>query len=186
MPYPNDLAAQQLVALPRPSFNALRSALMRDAGTGYATYLQEAGYAGGETAFAAFRDWLAGRGGDAPEALAVDALASQASLFFADAGWGHLEVTPVHDVAAAIDTTDWAEAEPSAHLDHPGCHYTTGLLADFFGRVAASPLAVLEVECRSSGADRCRFIASSADVTHHVYARLTSGTDYLSALNELA
>ena len=36
------------MALPRQSLAALRSALMRDLGGGYATYLQEAGYAGGD------------------------------------------------------------------------------------------------------------------------------------------
>ena len=51
MAYPIDLVPQQLVALPRASLVALRGALLRDAGVGYAGYLQEAGYAGGETRF---------------------------------------------------------------------------------------------------------------------------------------
>jgi predicted hydrocarbon binding protein len=185
MPYPTDLAPQQLVAFPRASMSALRAALLRDAGTGYAAYLQEAGYAGGETIFTAFREWLSGRGADAPDALPYDAFAVQAAAFFSETGWGHVDVAPLHDVAATIDSSDWAEAEPDARLDHPGCHFTTGLLADFIGRVASSPLAVLEVECRSSGASRCRFVAGSAEVMHHVYERMAAGADYLSAIEEL-
>ena len=88
--------------------------------------------------------------------------------------------------ATTIDTADWAEADPSASLEHPGCHYTAGLFADFLGRVANSPLAVLEVECRSCGASRCRFVAGSAPVLQHVYERMASGADYQSALDELS
>lgn len=186
MAYPTDLASQQLVTLPRASITALRAALVRDAGAGYASYLQEAGYAGGETIFAAFRDWLAGRGADDPDSLPIDAFALQATAFFAESGWGRIDVTPNDDVAATIESADWAEADPQSRLDHPGCHYTTGMFADFFGRVASSPLAVLEVECRSCGAPRCRFIAGSAEVMHHVYERMAAGEDYATALRELA
>jgi predicted hydrocarbon binding protein len=172
--------------MPRASLGALRAALLRDAGAGYAGYLQEAGYAGGETVFIAFRDWLAHRGGsDSVETLPMDGFSSQAAEFFADTGWGRIDVQAVRDIAAIIDTADWAEADPEAHLDHPGCHLTTGLFADFFGRIANSPLAVLEVECRSCGAERCRFVAGSADVMQHVYDRMAAGTHYATALDEL-
>jgi predicted hydrocarbon binding protein len=186
MPFPTDLAAQQLVTLPRASMAALRNALRRDAGPAYASYLQEAGYAGGETVFAAFRDWLTARGADAPDALPLDAFAVQAAAFFGDSGWGRIDVTSLRDFAAAIDTPDWAEADPSVRLEHPGCHFTSGLFADFFGRVGNGPLAVLEVECRSCGADHCRFVVGSADVMQHVYERMAAGTDYLKALGELS
>lgn len=185
MPTTTELAPFQLVTLPRASIAALRSALLRDAGPGFATYLQEAGYAGGESIHAAFREWLAARGGDVPEDLPWSAFATQAASFFADNGWGHLEVTTIRDLAAIIDSYDWAEADPTASLDHPACHLTTGLLADFFGRVASTPLAVLEVECRSCGAERCRFIAGSAEVMQHVYDRMSAGVGHAEALDEL-
>jgi predicted hydrocarbon binding protein len=186
MTYPLELTSQRLVTLPRASLAALRSALVRDAGAGYATYLQEAGYAGGESVFDAFGEWLAARGGGAPDILPVAAFATQAAAFFADTGWGSLTVSPVHDVAARLDSSDWAEADPDARLDHPACHFTAGLLADFLGRVANSTLAVLEVECRSSGASRCRFVAGSPTVMQHVYDRMAAGTHYTAALDELA
>jgi predicted hydrocarbon binding protein len=185
MPYPAELSAQHLVAFPRASFSALRGALVRDTGAGYASYLQEAGYAGGETVMRAFRDWLTARGADPPERLSIDAFAAQAAVFFAEAGWGHIDVQPVEDVAATVDANDWAESDPEANFDHPACHFSTGFLADFFGRVADSPLASLEVECRSAGALRCRFIVGSAEVMQHVFERMSTGSDYMSALEEL-
>lgn len=180
-----EISAHQLVTLPRASISALRAALLRDAGPGFATYLQEAGYAGGESIYAAFREWLAARGGDVPEDLPQTAFATQSASFFADNGWGHFDVTSVRDLAVLIDSYDWAEADPGARLDHPACHFTTGLLADFFGRVASTPLAVLEVECRSSGGSRCRFIAGSSEVMQHVYDRMSAGVDHEAALDEL-
>jgi predicted hydrocarbon binding protein len=186
MAFPTDLATQQLITFPRASIAALRTALRRDTGGAYATYLQEAGYAGGETLFAAFRDWLAARGADTPDALPVDAFGIQAGAFFGDSGWGRIDVKSVRDVAASVECPDWAEADPNARLEQPGCHFSAGLFADFFGRVAGSPLAVLEVECRSCGAEQCRFIVGSADVMQHVYDRVTAGADYTGALNELA
>ena len=50
-----------------------------------------------------------------------------------------------------------------------------GLLADFFERVADAPLACYEVECRSNGASRCRFLLGSADVIGQVYTRMSEG-----------
>ena len=185
MPFPTDLATQQLITFPRASIGALRTALRRDAGGAFATYLQEAGYAGGETIFGAFRDWLAARNADAPDVLPLDAFGIQAGAFFGDSGWGRIDVKPVRDVAATIDSPDWAEADPNAKLEQPGCHFTAGLFADFFGRVANSPLAVLEVECRSCGAEQCRFVVGSAEVMQHVYDRVTAGAGYLGALNEV-
>ncbi|HYV96195.1 MAG TPA: V4R domain-containing protein [Gemmatimonadaceae bacterium] len=186
MPYPTDLAAQQLIALPRASLSALRGALRRDAGAGYATYLQQAGYAGGETVFTAFREWLSSRGADAPEALPLDAFATQVGAFFGDTGWGRVDVSPMGSVVATIDCPEWAESDPDAQLEHPGCHFTTGLFADFFGRVANSALAVLEVECRSCGGSKCRFVAGSAEVMQHVYERMAAGSSYESAVGELS
>jgi predicted hydrocarbon binding protein len=181
-----DLAQSQLVALPRQSLAALRAALIRDMGGGFATYLQEAGYAGGESTFTAFRAWLASRGLPDAEALGVEAFQTQAAEFFREMGWGALAIAPLHDVVAIVDSTDWAEADPASGMQYPACHYTTGLLADFFGRTAAAPLAVLEVECRSSGSHHCRFLVGSAEVMGHLYERMAAGTAYAEAAGELA
>lgn len=178
-----DLTTNQLAAVPRSVLGALRAALMRDAGPSAAAYLQEAGYAGGEALFASFRAWLVARGvGTAPEALELEAFERHAADFFRDAGWGSLKVGTLGDAVALLDTDDWAEADPQAALDHPGCHLSAGLFADFFGRIADSPLAVLEVECRSMGDPRCRFLLGSAEVMGHVYEELGRGVGYAEAV----
>src|SRR5574338_112052 len=146
-----DLANHQLLALTRASLAALRAALIRDAGPAAASYLQEAGYAGGEALFASFRSWLAGRTEVPPDELDVHQFEQYATEYFRDAGWGSLKVGSLNDAVATLDSEDWGEADPNSGLDHPGCHLTTGMFADFFGRLADSQLAVLEVECRSMG-----------------------------------
>ena len=60
------------------------------------------------------------------------------------------------------------------------------MFADFFGRVADAPLAVMEVECRSAGADRCRFLLGSTDVMQAVYEHMSGGTGYADAVGASA
>jgi predicted hydrocarbon binding protein len=179
------LASTPLVALPRQSLAALRSALIRDLGGNYATYLQEAGYAGGEAVFAAFRDWLASRGGNA-DAVGYAEFQGLAAEFFRETGWGTLEVGNLSDVVITLDSADWAEADPALNIGFPACYYSMGLLADFFGRVAGAQLACYEVECRSNGAARCRFLLGSAEVIGQVYQRMTEGVGYEQAVEEMA
>jgi predicted hydrocarbon binding protein len=179
------LASTPLVALPRQSLAALRSALMRDLGGGYATYLQEAGYAGGDAIFASFREWLAARGGNA-EGVGFAEFQGLAAEFFRDTGWGTLEIGTLNDVVITLDSADWAEADPTLNIGFPACYYSMGLLADFFGRMAEAPLACYEVECRSNGAARCRFLLGSAEVIGQVYQRMSEGVSYADAVQELA
>ncbi|HEY3285532.1 MAG TPA: V4R domain-containing protein [Gemmatimonadaceae bacterium] len=178
------LASTSLVALPRQSLAALRSALIRDLGGNYATYLQESGYAGGEAIFAAFREWLAARGGNA-EGVSFAEFQGLAAEFFRDTGWGTLAIGTLHDVVITLDSTDWAEADPTLNIGFPACYYSMGLLADFFGRLAEAPLACYEVECRSNGAPRCRFLLGSAEVIGQVYQRMSEGVGYEEAVQEL-
>ena len=180
-----DLTTNQLAAVPRASLAALRAALLRDAGPSAAAYLQEAGYAGGEALFASFRAWLDERQAGAPEDLDIETFERRATEFFREAGWGSLKVGSLRAAVATLDSDDWAEADPAAQLDHPGCHLTTGMFADFFGRVADEPLAVLEVECRSMGDARCRFLVGSAEVMGQVYDELGRGVGYEEAVDEV-
>lgn len=173
-----DLAHHRMLALTRASLAALRAALVRDAGPAAATYLQEAGYAGGEQLFASFTSWLEARGIGAPEDLDLPSFEQQATEYFRNAGWGSLAIGTLRDAVATLDSSDWGEADPAAHLDHPGCYLTTGMFAEFFGRIADHPLAVLEVECRSAGAPRCRFLIGNAEVMGHVYDGMGVGRSY--------
>jgi predicted hydrocarbon binding protein len=181
-----DLSSSQLVAFPRASLGALRAALIRDTGGAFATFLQEAGYAGGDAVFASFAAWLVARGDGDADSLDVAEYQSHAADFFREMGWGSVEITPMHDVVAIVDSADWAESDPVGGLPYPSCHYSTGLFADFFGRTADAPLAVLEVECRSSGSERCRFLVGSAEVMGHLYDRMSAGETYEEAAANLA
>jgi hypothetical protein len=89
-------------------------------------------------------------------------------------------------VVITLDSTDWAEADPSLNIGFPACYYSMGLLADFFGRMAGAQLTCYEVECRSNGAARCRFLLGSAEVIGQVYQRMTEGVGYEQAVTELA
>lgn len=182
-----DLPAHQLAAVPRTAVGALRTALLRDVGPGGAAYLQEAGYAGGDSLYAAFRAWLAdAHGGAAPEELALEDFQARVADFFRAAGWGSLAIGTVRDAVAAIDSGDWGESDAEAGLEHTGCHLSTGMFAAFFGHLAGAPLAVLEVECRSAGGSRCRFLVGSAEVMQHVYDGLSAGQGYEEALAAVA
>ncbi|MCL4214228.1 MAG: hypothetical protein KJZ74_09945 [Gemmatimonadales bacterium] len=183
---PRTLSPASHSAIPHASLRALRAALVRDMGDGFAAVLQESGYAGGEAVFAAFREWCEQAGRSAPEAMSYADFQQAAARFFADGGWGSVAMTPIGDAAVALDSADWAEADPSAAMPYPSCYYSAGMLSDFFGRVADGTLGCIEVECRSNGAERCRFLLTSAEVVTHVYTRLTEGVGYQEALQELA
>jgi predicted hydrocarbon binding protein len=181
-----DLTGNGMLAITRDALTALRAALVRDSGPAAAAYLQEAGYAGGGQLFEAFRQWLASRGAGAPESLSVDGFQREATEFFRLAGWGSLEVGALHDTVATLDSTDWGEAATQQTLDQVGCYFSSGMFADFFGRVADAPLAVMEVECRSAGAARCRFLLGSTDVMTAVYDGMAQGMGYEDAVSASA
>ena len=176
-----DLPGNALVALTRESLLAIRDAMFRDIGPNAAAVLQDAGYAGGPALFDAFSQWLASRGGPTPEALAAAEFGSRATEFFREAGWGSVQLGALESVAT-IDSGDWAESDPGHPLEFPGCYYTSGVLADFFTRLAGEPLSVMEVECRSMGGDRCRFLVGSGETMQHVYEAMGQGVSYEEAV----
>ena len=177
-----DLPGSGMLGLSRDALSSLRNALLRDAGPSAASFLQEAGYGGGPALFEAFRHWLSARGISAPDALPVDAFQREATEFFRLAGWGGLEVGTLHDTVATLDSIDWAEATPEQPLEHPFCHLSAGMFADFFGRIADAPLAVMEVECRTAGDARCRFLMGSTAVLQQVYDGMAAGAGYDEAV----
>ena len=181
MPPSIDLPGNALVALTRDSLLALRAALYRDVGPNAAALLQEAGYAGGPALFEAFSRWLEGKGSSQPDSLPAEDFAVRAAEFFRDTGWGSIELGALETVAT-VDSADWAESDPAFPLDFPGCYYTAGVLADFFGRLAGEPLAVMEVECRSMGGDRCRFLIGSGETIQRVYDEMAQGAPYDQAV----
>jgi len=181
-----DLPASGMLALTRDALAALRTSLMHHTGDSAAGYLQEAGYAGGAALYDAFARWLASQGAGTPESLPVESFQRYAAGFFRTAGWGTLEVSALHDTVAMLESSDWGEADSAGSLQQPSCHLSAGMFADFFGRVADAPLAVMEVECRSAGAERCRFLLGSAEVMTQVYEEMARGASYDAAVGAAA
>jgi predicted hydrocarbon binding protein len=168
--------------LGRRVIHQLRASLERDTGLQAATYLQEAGFAGGEELYAAFTGWLSRTHGvEHPADLDVERFGEVLAEFFAEQGWGRLTAKPMGPVLA-LDSSDWAEALDETRGEFPSCHLSCGLLADFLGRISKDLVAVMEVECRSRGEPRCRFLAGSPDTLGILYDRMAEGASYLEAL----
>ncbi|MEY4609456.1 MAG: hypothetical protein RL625_1673 [Gemmatimonadota bacterium] len=174
-----------MTSVPHTSLRALRSALVRDLGDGFATVLQEAGFAGGAAILEAFAGWCGRHGLAAPAALPIETFHLALTRFLAEAGWGRITVTPLGEAVLAIDAEAWAEADPDAPMPYPSCYYTAGMFADLLGRVADAPVGCMEVACRSSGGDQCRFLVGNPEIMAHVYQRITEGAGYQAALDEL-
>ena len=167
------------VAVPAEFFAALRLPAGLD--TASVEALRDAGYTAGAGLCDSFGQWLEARGEVPAEFLPDDRFGALLGEFLAAAGWGTVRVSPLSEAVMAIDTTEWAEAEPSAGAAAPCCHVGTGLLAGFLGKVADAPLSVLEVECRSAGAARCRFLVGSVDVMQYVFEAMARGVPYETA-----
>ena len=178
-----DLPGSDMIGVPRDAMVALRGLLFRADAAAAASSLYEAGYTGGGALHDAFVRWCRSRKLPVPENMGAPEFAQHASGFFSELGLGSVDVGTLHDAALTIDSSNWAEAEPASAMQFPGCYLTAGMLTEFLGRVAGSPVSVLEVECRSMGAKRCRFVVGSGETIQHVYEALTQGTSYEAALN---
>jgi len=139
------------------------------------TILQEVGYGAGEGLYRAFA------AAHNPTDLDADRLSEVLAEFFASSGWGTLSMSPVGTGALALDSADWAEAEPGS-AQAPMCFFSTGMLADFLGRLSDQTVSVMEVECRSRGDERCRFLSATPEVLERVYNEMTQGRSYAEAL----
>jgi predicted hydrocarbon binding protein len=153
----------------------LHSSLATHAPDQLITILQEAGYAAGDGLYKAFTAL------NNPTDLDADLLGETLSEFFANGGWGTLTISPVGTGALALDSSDWAEANPGT-AQTPMCFFSAGMLADFLGRLSDETIAVMEVECRSRGDERCRFLSATPAVLEKVYNDMTAGRSYEEAL----
>ena len=161
---------------PPPSIvRQLHASLATHAPDQLITILQEAGYAAGDGLYKAFTAV------NNPTDLDADLLGETLSEFFANGGWGTLTISPVGTGALALDSSDWAEANPGT-AQTPMCFFSAGMLADFLGRLSDETIAVMEVECRSRGDERCRFLSATPAVLEKVYNDMTAGRSYEEAL----
>lgn len=174
----------QTVALGRRSLHQLRAALERSLGVQAAPLLQEAGFASGEAMTAELQAFVKERYGvDRVQDLDTAWLGEALSGFFSARGWGELTVKPMGDLVLLVDSADWAEASPGGG-PYPSCHVSAGLLADIFTRLAGGQFAAMEVECRSRGDSRCRFLLAAPETLTLVYERMTHGMSYEASLGK--
>lgn len=165
------------LAIPVASLAALRQALSAEVGPDAAARaLRAAGHAAGDA-------WHAQLAFD--ENVPESTFWRRLKELFSSRGWGTLLFSAVHPGVGALESNDWVEAVPESNEARPSCFFTTGLLANLLGNSAGSEVAVLEVECRSTGAERCRFLFGSAEALNELYNRVAHGAPVDAALAEL-
>ena len=161
----------RLIGIAIPTLRELRGATLASLSAGPSgetdavDALREAGYAGGETVYEAFEQWLLELESAAAPDLTLDEFGARAADYFRAAGWGFVEFDPrQNDGIATMTIGDCWEVDRSSAAAGPSCHVTTGMLAAFFGRLAGYPVSVLETECGSTGAERCSFMLGNSAV----------------------
>lgn len=170
------------MALPETALITLRRSLRGEAGP-LATVraLHAAGYETGEALAGSFLSFL----GDDLEDMPRDRFWRRFRDFWRRRGWGRLEHRDLHPALGLLVSGDWVEAGDETRESQPSCAFTSGVLASLLGRVAGGPIAVLEIQCRARGDDRCAFAFGSETVVHDVYGALLDGADLQDALSSL-
>ncbi|MGH7552908.1 MAG: V4R domain-containing protein [Longimicrobiales bacterium] len=183
------------LALPVASLAALRRSLAANVGAdGAAHALQDAGHAAGDAFFRALCRQPGAAGQMLSEETAPEVLREigeaafwrRFSNLFASRGWGTFAHSAVHAGVGALQSADWVESDSVAGAVRPSCFFSTGLLANLLGQIAGQEIAVMEVECRSQGDGRCRFLFGGPGALEELFHRIESGQDIESSLSALA
>lgn len=170
------------ITISKRVLHQMRTVLERETGAQSALLLREIGFATGEALYAAFSSWTAEHYHvETPRRLDSRYLSEALNGFFEEHGWGEGEASEPTPSVLALDLRDWAEADPRG-AEYPSCHFSCGMLADFFTRLGGSQAAVMEVECASRGEAHCRFLIGSPEMLTYVYERMTAGMSYTQAL----
>lgn len=181
--------------LPPAALTLLRRSIREEVGDLSATrILQNAGFATGEVLYREFLEELPGSESDVDpgaEAAASPRDLDEARFWFSmnrflgARGWGRIESERVHPGLAVLHAYDWAESDAAGEDDQPGCHFTAGFFSHILSQLAGQAIAVLEVECRSAGDERCSFLYGSEAAVHEVYGLLLDDTPLDEALARL-
>ena len=186
MPRPGNRPPE--LAIPVASLAALRTALADEVGADAAARaLAAAGQAAGDSLFAQLVavNGDSEHGTSALQDVSEGAFWRRLSQLFSSRGWGTLSHSAAHDGVGALDAPDWVEADAEGGANRPTCFFTTGVLANLLGNAAGAPISVLEVECRSRGDQRCRFLFGSTAAMNAVYEKVGAGNSADAALSEL-
>ncbi len=166
------------LSLGKATLDQIRAVLERETPAQSATLLREIGFAAGEALYEGFVESVSQRFGvETPQALDGRYLGDALAGFFREVGWGNLATEAVAPGLLAIDSPDWVEAAPR-EATVPSCHFSCGMLSDLFTRLGGYPAAVMEVECRTRGEARCRFLIGSPDLLTWLYEGILAGTPY--------
>jgi len=179
------MVSSSRIQLPAGGLSALRLALaeVQPASDSVAT-LRRIGFEMGERVHRELAERIGDEREGALDEIPADEFWREVSGLFDELGWGRLGFEELHPGVASVTSGDWAEGEAEG-LSTPGCHLTTGLLSDLLGRVAQADIAVLEVECRGRGDDRCLFLFGLPERLEDVFEEVRSGTAYGEALASL-
>jgi len=162
----------------RATINQLRQVLEREVPAQAAQLLREVGFSAGAGAYDGFADWCSTRYGvESPQGLDARYLSEALGGFFREDGWGTASTEIVAPGILAFDTPDWFEAE-TRDAEYPCCHFSAGMLSDFFTRLSGQAAAVLEVECRATGQARCRYLVGSPEMLTWVYEGMADGATH--------
>lgn len=162
-------ATSPLTLVSAQSLNALVDAFTSVLGDEGATLLRDAGFTTGVALAAQLRERQATREAPRPEELPRSIFIAAATDIFREAGWGEMEVDPSRSDLTVLDVREWTERSAS------GAHFTTGMLAGFFGAIAGEELAVLEVDPPDQAPGRTRFLMGSVSTVNDLFTRLDSG-----------
>lgn len=169
------ILSQPRLALGRAALDQLRTVLEREVPDQSAGLLREVGFAAGQASYEGFVESVSQRFGvETPQALDARYLGEALAGYFREEGWGTAMVEQLAPGLLGLDSPDWTEAEPRGAAV-PSCHFSSGMLSDFFTRLGGYPAAVMEVDCRSRGDARCRFLIGSPDVLTWVYEGMVAG-----------
>jgi len=162
----------------RATITQLRQVLERETPAQAGQLLREIGFSAGAAAYEGFADWCSTRYGvDSPQELDSRYLSEALGGFFQEDGWGTARSEVLAPGILAFDSPDWVEADPR-DADYPCCHFSAGMLADFFTRLSGQAAAVLEVECRATGQPRCRYLIGSPEMLTWLYEGMADGATY--------
>lgn len=118
---------------------------------------------------------------DDPTSAPADEFWTAVADALAERGLGALEVRVRTPSVAELRL----EAGPEAtgrEREHPGCPFSTGLLAGVASEAADAPVAVLEVACAGDGQEACRWLAGAEDSLEQVRESLEEGVPLEEAL----
>lgn len=170
------------IAVPVSLFASLRSELEKGAGMlETMRALHRAGYVAGLAAAKAVHKESGGN------SLSLSQAGFWVSLshYFERRGWGTLAHATPHPGIGILSSTDWAEASPDETRPDASCSFSTGFLSGLLSQLAGGPVAVLEVGCRSRGADECQFAFGSERAVHELYGLMLDGATLEASLEAL-